>query len=174
MPICRKLKPYLNARLLHHSRIVVLQVRLWNADSGCCAQVYKQHQNQNVSSSAWMPDSRRFVVGTVDRHDTVLLTLSAMGACFVCYICPVQPAAALPGKPSHGDALCRMAFMYDVEGALIRKIKLLRINDLALTRDGTVMVMVTQEKLIKVQRLSSEGKDVCLSQLPMSHDAEHN
>ena len=66
-----------------------------------------------------------------------------------------------------------MAFMYDVEGALIRKIKLLRINDLALTRDGTVMVMVTQEKLIKVQRLSSEGKDVCLSQLPMSHDAEH-
>lgn len=50
--------------------------------------------------------------------------------------------------------------MYDVEGALIRKIKLLRINDLALTRDGTVMVMVTQEKLIKVQRLASEGKDV--------------
>ncbi len=50
--------------------------------------------------------------------------------------------------------------MYDVEGALIRKIKLLRINDLALTRDGTVMVMVTQEKLIKVQRLSSDGKDV--------------
>ena len=58
--------------------------------------------------------------------------------------------------------------MYDVEGALIRKIKLLRINDLALTRDGTVMVMVTQEKLIKVQRLSSEGKDVCPSRLPLS------
>ena len=55
---------------------------------------------------------------------------------------------------------CRMAFMYDVEGALIRKIKLLRINDLALTRDGTVMVMVTQEKLIKVQRLLFDGKDV--------------
>jgi len=53
-----------------------------------------------------------------------------------------------------------MAFMYDVEGALIRKIKLLRINDLALTRDGTVMVMVTQEKLIKVQRLLFDGKDV--------------
>ncbi|CAK0785253.1 hypothetical protein CVIRNUC_008459 [Coccomyxa viridis] len=99
------------------------EVRLWNTDSGCCAQVYKQHQNQNVSSSAWMPDSRRFVVGTVDR----------------------------------------MAFMYDVEGALIRKIKLLRINDLALTRDGTVMVMVTQEKLIKVQRLSSDGKDVAVT-----------
>ena len=37
-----------------------------------------------------------------------------------------------------------MAFMYDVDGCLIRKIKLLRINDLALTRDGTVMGMVTQ------------------------------
>jgi hypothetical protein len=47
-----------------------MQVRLWNTDSGCCAQVYKQHQNQNVSSSAWMPDSRRFVVGTVDRCAT--------------------------------------------------------------------------------------------------------
>lgn len=57
-------------------------------------------------------------------------------------------------------ALCRMAFMYDVDGCLIRKIKLLRINDLALTRDGTVMVMVTQEKLIKVQRLVFDGKDV--------------
>ena len=63
--------------------------------------------------------------------------------------------------------------MYDVEGALIRKIKLLRINDLALTRDGTVMVMVTQEKLIKVQRLSSEGKDVRLSRLPLSSHADH-
>ena len=62
--------------------------------------------------------------------------------------------------PGRGGALYRMAFMYDVEGALIRKIKLLRINDLALTRDGTVMVMVTQEKLIKVQRLSSDGKYV--------------
>ena len=50
--------------------------------------------------------------------------------------------------------------MYDVDGCLIRKIKLLRINDLALTRDGTVMVMVTQEKLIKVQRLVFDGKDV--------------
>ena len=50
--------------------------------------------------------------------------------------------------------------MYDVDGSLIRKIKLLRINDLALTRDGTVMVMVTQEKLIKVQRLLFDGKDV--------------
>lgn len=50
--------------------------------------------------------------------------------------------------------------MYDVDGCLIRKIKLLRINDLALTRDGTVMVMVTQEKLIKVQRLLFDGKDV--------------
>ena len=53
--------------------------------------------------------------------------------------------------------------MYDVDGGLIRKIKLLRINDLALTRDGTVMVMVTQEKLIKVQRLLFDGKDVRLT-----------
>jgi hypothetical protein len=63
---------------------------------------------------------------------------------------------------------CRIAFMYDVEGALIRKIKLLRINDLALTRDGTVMVMVTQEKLIKVQRLVFDGKDVCSAAWPCS------
>ncbi len=56
--------------------------------------------------------------------------------------------------------------MYDVDGCLIRKIKLLRINDLALTRDGTVMVMVTQEKLIKVQRLVFDGKDVCCPPLP--------
>ena len=75
----------------------MLQVRLWNTDSGCCTQVYKQHQNQNVSSSAWMPDSRRFVVGTVDRHDTVLLKLPAIEAFFSCYLCPVQPAAALLG-----------------------------------------------------------------------------
>ena len=49
--------------------------------------------------------------------------------------------------------------MYDVEGTLLRKIKLLRINDLALTRDGTVMVTVNQEKLIKVQRLT-DSRDV--------------
>jgi WD40 repeat protein len=42
------------------------QVRLWNTDTGHCAQVYK-HQNNQVSSCAWQPDSRRFVVGTVDR-----------------------------------------------------------------------------------------------------------
>ncbi len=50
------------------SLALTMQVRLWRTDSGCCAQVYKQHQHQNVSSSAWMPDSRRFVVGTVDRY----------------------------------------------------------------------------------------------------------
>ena len=90
-------------------------------------------------------------------------------SCSNCLQCKHFPSAnsaqssqqqQLLGVPSRDDALCRMAFMYDVEGALIRKIKLLRINDLALTRDGTVMVMVTQEKLIKVQRLSSDGKDV--------------
>ena len=52
-----------------------------------------------------------------------------------------------------------MAFMYSVEGELLRKIKLLRINDLALTADGAVMVTVNQEKLIKVQRLS-DARDV--------------
>ena len=80
---CCSSKPNLNAQLLDHSGRVMVQVRLWNTDSGCCAQVYKQHQNQNVSSSAWMPDSRRFVVGTVDRHDTVLLTVAAMEASFI-------------------------------------------------------------------------------------------
>ena len=55
--------------------------------------------------------------------------------------------------------MCRMAFMYDTEGTLLRKIKLLRINDLALTRDGTIMVTVNQEKLIKVQRLT-DSRDV--------------
>jgi WD40 repeat protein len=43
-----------------------LQVRLWNADTGHCANVFKHDQN-NVSSCAWQPDSRHFVVGTVDR-----------------------------------------------------------------------------------------------------------
>ncbi len=42
------------------------QVRLWNTDTGHCAQVYEHQQNQ-VSSCAWQPDSRRFVVGTADR-----------------------------------------------------------------------------------------------------------
>ncbi len=45
------------------------QVRLWNTDTGHCAHTYKHQQNQ-VSSCAWQPDSRRFVVGTVDRCDT--------------------------------------------------------------------------------------------------------
>lgn len=45
---------------------------------------------------------------------------------------------------------------------MLRRRKLLRINDLALTRDGTVMVTVNQEKIIKVQRLSdnTDTKDV--------------
>ncbi len=55
--------------------------------------------------------------------------------------------------------LCRMAFVYSVDGDLKRKIKMMRINDLALTRDGSVMVTVNQEKLIKVQRLT-DSKDV--------------
>lgn len=58
-----------------------------------------------------------------------------------------------------------MAFVYSVEGEMKRKIKMMRINDLALTRDGSVMVTVNQEKLIKVQRLT-DSKDVrkdCLS-----------
>ena len=49
--------------------------------------------------------------------------------------------------------------MYDCEGVLLRKMKLLRINDLALTRDGAIMVTVNQEKLIKVQRLA-DARDV--------------
>jgi hypothetical protein len=52
-----------------------------------------------------------------------------------------------------------MAFVYNTDGELKRRIKMMRINDLALTRDGTVMVTVNQEKLIKVQRLS-DSKDV--------------
>lgn len=49
--------------------------------------------------------------------------------------------------------------MYDVEGNMLRRLKLLRINDLALTRDGQVMVTVNQEKIIKVQRLA-DNRDV--------------
>ncbi len=49
--------------------------------------------------------------------------------------------------------------MYDVEGNMLRRVKLLRINDLALTRDGQVMVTVNQEKIIKVQRLA-DNRDV--------------
>ncbi len=41
-------------------------MRLWNVDSGACAQTVKQQPN-TVSSGAWLPDSRRFVLGTVDR-----------------------------------------------------------------------------------------------------------
>ena len=79
----------------------MLQVRLWNTDSGCCAQVYKQHQNQNVSSSAWMPDSRRFVVGTVDRHDTVLLILICNGSIsnLLKLPSPASSSSALRSKP---------------------------------------------------------------------------
>lgn len=36
---------------------------------------------------------------------------------------------------------------------MLRRTKLTRINDLALTRDGNVMVLVNQEKTIKLQRL---------------------
>jgi hypothetical protein len=64
-----------------------------------------------------------------------------------------------PETPDFTRARRRMAFMYSVEGELLRKIKLLRINDLALTADGAVMVTVNQEKLIKVQRLS-DARDV--------------
>ncbi|EIE21969.1 WD40 repeat-like protein [Coccomyxa subellipsoidea C-169] len=100
------------------------EVRLWNTDTGHCAQVYKHQQNQ-VSSCAWQPDSKRFVVGTADR----------------------------------------IMYTYDVEGQLLRRVKLLRINDLALTRDGTVMVTVNQEKIIKVQRVSDnrEAREMAVS-----------
>ncbi len=56
----------------------------------------------------------------------------------------------------------RIMYTYDVEGQLLRRVKLLRINDLALTRDGTVMVTVNQEKIIKVQRVSDnrEAREV--------------
>ena len=43
-----------------------MQVRLWNVDTGHCAHTYN-HDPNIVSSGAWLPDSRRFVIGTVDR-----------------------------------------------------------------------------------------------------------
>lgn len=49
------------------ARMLSPQVRLWSTDTGHCAYVYKHDQN-NVSSCAWQPDSRHFVVGTVDRY----------------------------------------------------------------------------------------------------------
>ena len=107
--------------------------------SGQLMHRFSQHR-ETVTSCAWMPCSRRFLSGSIDK--TILMFDTNGGAVFHVYVgSSIYPSTKAPWHPPlpPGNELQRYKRPY-------------RIQDLAVTHDGSFLIMASSERQLHVLR----------------------
>jgi len=110
-----------------------------------------------ISFVAWSPDNKMLL--SCGNDNLVKLWDVQSGACiktFSKHAEPVTAVAWLPdGKSFITGSIDKQIYMMDLEGNEIRSWTCARVNDLAVTHDGKRMVVICQEKKLRIYDLES-------------------
>mmetsp|Transcript_735 Transcript_735/g.2495 ORF Transcript_735/g.2495 Transcript_735/m.2495 type:complete len:528 (-) Transcript_735:2384-3967(-) len=123
--------------------------------------VLKGH-SKALAFVAWSPDDTMLV--TCGNDSYIKLWDVATGSCmhtFTKHTESVTACAWMPdGKRFVSGGLDKCTYMWNIDGQVVAQWKGHRINDLAVTHDGSTLVSICSEKKIRVFHLEEEREDI--------------
>ena len=120
--------------------------RVWDAAAGVCVRVLSRHAD-GVSAGAWAPDGRTLYTAGLDKR-------------IVAWAAPPSPAAGPPASAAAAAAAMNMMPSPPAERASWR---VPRVNDMALSADGSLLAAVCAERRVRLWR-PADGAETWLAE----------
>ncbi|KAK9828799.1 hypothetical protein WJX72_002132 [[Myrmecia] bisecta] len=156
---------------------------LASASKDCTAIIWQVHANGDgqvlhmltghikpLSFLAWSPDDAKLL--TCGNDHWVKLWDIASGICLYTFTNHQQPVTACAWLPDSRRFLTgsvdKMSFLLDVEGNILRRWKHQRINDMAVSADGSTIISVCQERQIRLCHISDHREATLTETAPIT------